>query len=113
MKRERARNHLQTGISTTEACHLTGLTYRVLDYWVRVHAVVPTEPSYSSGIPRIWSEDDVEILRALAYVQQDLTELDIPGMPSDLVKRLWKELQRSPVAHIQTGTVTIKVERAS
>jgi len=52
-------------LSSLEVCHLTGVTYRQLDYWVRAGLVRPHVCARGSGTHRRWSLDDVERVRRL------------------------------------------------
>lgn len=56
------------GFSTREACGAAGLTYRVVDYWVRAGAVWPSIAAAGKGTSRSWSVADVERLARVAGV---------------------------------------------
>jgi hypothetical protein len=56
------------GFSTREACDAAGLTYRMVDYWVRRGAVWPSVPARGKGTQRQWSTLDVERLARIAGV---------------------------------------------
>jgi len=54
--------HDQT-YTTREAAAAAGVTYRMLDYWLRVGVVRPqTEPQPGSGHPRRFTADEVQAL---------------------------------------------------
>lgn len=56
------------GFSTLEACAAAGLTYRVVDYWVRCGAVSPSVAAHGQGTRRSWSIDDVDRLTRIGAV---------------------------------------------
>jgi hypothetical protein len=56
------------GFSTREACDAAGLTYRVVDWWVRRDAVTPSVPARGKGTERQWSTVDVERLARIGGV---------------------------------------------
>lgn len=61
----------QLSFSTREACGAAGLTYRVVDYWVRAGAVTPSVPARGTGTQRGWSVADVERLTRVGRVVHD------------------------------------------
>jgi predicted site-specific integrase-resolvase len=53
-----------TTYSSIEVCRIVGITYRMLDYWVRTGTVRPTTKAQpGSGNPRRWTEDEVRRLQ--------------------------------------------------
>lgn len=46
--------------STREVCEITGVTYRRLDYWVRMGYVTPEIRGAGSGRARGWSNENVD-----------------------------------------------------
>lgn len=52
-------------VSSAEACHLAGVTYRQVDYWTRLGLVEPTRPAVGSGSRRRWTLQDVLVLRVV------------------------------------------------
>jgi DNA-binding transcriptional MerR regulator len=58
-------------LSTREACDAAGMTYRMVDYWVRRGAVWPSIPARGTGSQRGWSADDVNRLARVARVIRD------------------------------------------
>lgn len=51
-------------------CRLTGITYRQLDYWCRTGVIKPAVESRGSGTQRMFTEEQVEILKVLARLRQ-------------------------------------------
>lgn len=51
--------------STTDACRLTGLTYRQLDWWIRQGHICPEQRDPGSGHHRRFTRDDI---MAIMYV---------------------------------------------
>lgn len=49
--------------STHDVARLAGCTYRQIDYWARVGAIVPTREARGSGSVRDWSPDDAAVAR--------------------------------------------------
>ncbi len=62
--------HVVSGrlMSTTAVCRRTGLTFRMLDYWVRANAIWPAVEAEGSGTHRGWTDDDALRLRAIALM---------------------------------------------
>ena len=57
---------MSEGMQSLEVCARTGLTYRQLDHWVRVGVIKPSlRRAEGSGTYRLWSDEDVRILRVL------------------------------------------------
>jgi DNA-binding transcriptional MerR regulator len=53
--------------STREVIAMTGLSFRVLDYWLRTGAVILADDNTpGSGSPRRYSESEVEAIKRLA-----------------------------------------------
>lgn len=64
--REAARND---GLcSTPEVCRRAGCSYRQLDYWTRIGAVVPLVRARGSGTLRGWTEPQADAVRALTLL---------------------------------------------
>lgn len=59
-----------TTYSSTEAAELAGISYRMLDYYVRQEVIVPTVASDGSGSRREWSQADVDALVAMGRVSE-------------------------------------------
>lgn len=97
------------GISTTDACTQTGITYRTLDYWARNGAVTPSiAEAEGQGTRRLWNRRDIRILTAIGKVTADLQALGA-DMPVDLVDRLWRELNQRADVVIHQGSVSISI----
>jgi hypothetical protein len=67
-----------------EACRLSGVTFRQLDYWVRRSSVTPERGAVGSGSRRVWSALDVDRLLVLARLSGLLGD-----MPADLCAVVW------------------------
>ncbi len=57
-------------LSTVEAAARTGVTYRMLDYWVRVGVITPIVEAKGSGTSRRFAPGQLPILRLLAKVRE-------------------------------------------
>jgi DNA-binding transcriptional MerR regulator len=53
------------GYSGPIACAVVGITYRQLDYWARTDLLRPSREAHGSGSRRVYSEDDIRILRII------------------------------------------------
>lgn len=53
-------------LSSREVADLVGISFRKLDYWTRLGAVVPTRLANGPGSRRRWSPNEVKIIRAVA-----------------------------------------------
>lgn len=56
-------------VSSTEACELTGATYRRLDYWCRQGWLGPRQMHVRSGGQRRFTTQDLELLDAIRQLQ--------------------------------------------
>lgn len=54
-----------TTIRSPKLCRLTGVTYRMLDYWVRNGVLEPVTRGRGSGTVHVWALDHVHIAAAL------------------------------------------------
>lgn len=52
-------------LSAPKFCQLTGITYRIVDYWDRTGVLTPARPAGGSGTQRGYTNDQVRIGRAL------------------------------------------------
>lgn len=101
------------GLSSRDAADAAGMTFRQLDYWTRPGAITPSIAEAAGvGSRRLWSHDDIVVLRALVRVARDFAELGIDGMPVELVARLWTLLKQQGHAVITERTVSISVGRS-
>lgn len=56
----------EPGFSSVDVCRMSGVTFRQLDYWVRIGLVTPSvRQATSSGHRRKWSLLDVMLVTAL------------------------------------------------
>ena len=53
---------MSEALSSKQVCALTGVTYRQLDYWVGL-GVIEGQGSPGSGMPRIWTSEQVQRVR--------------------------------------------------
>jgi len=88
-----------------------GITYRQFDWWIRHHAVWPTDPGRrGTRQHRRWSEADRFRLQAIAQVLDDLSALGIHQTSHALVRRLWIALaDTTTYAEVISGTITIRL----
>lgn len=56
------------GFRTTQACDLTGATYRQADHWSRLGILVPTIEARGSGSARVYTRREVQAMWALAQL---------------------------------------------
>lgn len=52
-------------LTSMEVCEKTGLTYRMLDYWVRRGRIKPVTEAHGSGTARLFSPAVVPQVKAL------------------------------------------------
>lgn len=66
-------NTTKDGLLTTqEAADHVGVTYRMLDYWVRVGIIVPYQEANGSGSRRRFSQSDLVCLAMIAECREHL-----------------------------------------
>lgn len=92
-------------ISANELCEITGVTYRQLDYWVRLGVVRPALPANGSGSQRKFSGPQVPVMRCLgqlAAVGAGADQLRAAfNALSGMTHREWEgRLYVSPGAHV-------------
>lgn len=61
--------------SATEVCLLAGISYRMLDYWIRLGKVRASVPARGSGTRRRFTAEDVEAVRRLVRAREVLRRL--------------------------------------
>jgi DNA-binding transcriptional MerR regulator len=76
--------------NTNEVLEMTGLSYRVLDYWLRTGAINLADGSTrpGSGVSRRYSEDEVEAILLLVSRYQQAND-EIEAIRSG---KMWAEL---------------------
>ena len=77
--RPRPRRVAQRTYTTTEVLALTGITFRVLDYWLRSKVIVLAQNNRpGSGIPRVYTAEEVEAIgRLVQRYRAANTELEL------------------------------------
>lgn len=80
--------------TTPEICALTGVTYRMLDYWVRIGVVVPDHEARGSGTSRGFGPKMVGIIRCLG-------QLNTVGAGADQLRAAFRHLTALDLAHWQ------------
>ena len=78
--------------STREACEAAGLTYRVVDYWVRMGAVTPSVPARGTGTVRGWSIADVDRLARIGGVIRRAEHAGL-NVTAAAVADMWDQLE--------------------
>lgn len=66
--------------TSRDTCQVAGVTYRQLDYWVRMGLVHPPVPASGSGSQRLFDVREVQVVWALGQLSQlgqGLPELDV------------------------------------
>ena len=82
--------------STADVAHLSGASYRQLDYWARTRLLVPSVEAKGSGTQRRYTETqlaDVQIIVALIAAGVSLTTVRRYG-PRQTAERLAKMAER-------------------
>jgi DNA-binding transcriptional MerR regulator len=76
-----------TTYSGTEVARLAGVTYRQLDYWLRIGAIQIEDPTPGTGRPRLFTEDEVD--RVINIVER--VRAAHATMEDFRTGKLWKE----------------------
>ena len=98
--------------TTLEACARTGLTRRILTWWVTAGAIHPHQRTDRKRRQRnAYSADNIDRLDAIARVRNDLVALGYDTIPVSLVRDLWDGLDGADATELSHGTVTITVRR--
>jgi transposase len=64
-----------TALSSVEVADLVGVSYRILDNWLREgHVTLACDPTPGSGRRRSWTEDEVVALRLFVAEYRKLQE---------------------------------------
>ena len=61
--------------STLQVARLVGVTYRMLDYWLRMGMVYIEREARGSGTRRWWTLDEVRRLKRLVALKHDAEEV--------------------------------------
>ena len=78
--------------ASSEACAAAGVSYRVLDYWVRCGAVAPSvQVAAGSGSRCLWSMADVERLTRIAAVRRRAAAAGVE-LSTAAIGEIWAEL---------------------
>lgn len=83
--------------SSTEVCRGTGLTYRVLDYWVRTGVITPYQEANGSGSRRRWSDAQFTHLAVMAEVHHYLNTHVSEYVSTDMMHSLAEALREGRV----------------
>lgn len=86
--------------SSSQACKITGVTYRQLDHWIRIEVITPFQNPKGSGKERRFNFKDLIDLRT-AKCLFDL------GINSGIIKDLDSDLLHFPGIHIKIDTEAI------
>lgn len=85
---------LMDTFSSTEVCRASGLTYRMLDYWVRVGVIRPAFEAKGSGSRRGFSLAQFVHLVKMAEVHRYLMKyVSAAGVSTDAMQDLAEALQ--------------------
>lgn len=76
-----------TTYSSSDVCEITGVTYRNLDYWVRLGILGPMTEGYGSGVPRVWMQRDVECIAVVKTLRDAGVDLQATGRVGDYVRQ--------------------------
>lgn len=72
-------------LTTPQLVDEIGISYRVIDYWIRSEAIEPTVPANGSGSSRYFSAEDVFRLRFISRFYHVLPRL----FTVDFVRQVW------------------------
>ena len=86
--------------SSSQACKITGVTYRQLDHWIRIEVITPFINPKGSGKERRFSFKDLIDLRTAKCL------FDI-GINSGIIKNLDSDLLHFTSIHIKIDTEEI------
>lgn len=71
--------HTETLHSAEDVCGAVGITYRILDYWLRKGYIVIENDAHGSGSHRRFTDDELDAVRKLfaryEAIQADLAEI--------------------------------------
>lgn len=69
-------------LSSHDVAAKVGITYRQLDYWVRL-GIIDGQGAVGSGTPRVWTPEQVKRVREIkAALEKSIGILEKAGMPS-------------------------------
>jgi DNA-binding transcriptional MerR regulator len=80
-------------LSTTQVVDSTGVTYRVLDYWIRNGVLEPVVDANGSGSRRLFEPRQVPMIRALGRIQHALN-LNEAGVSTVLLGECFDAMKR-------------------
>lgn len=76
--------------STSEMVAVSGLSYRRIDYWTRIGALIPAVPAAGSGSRRRYSRIEIDVacvLARLCRVMGDSMRVEVLGRVAEVVRR--------------------------
>ena len=56
-------------LSAHDVCRYAGISYRQLDYWIRVGAITPTQRAHGSGTQRRFTQGEARAIRLAATLR--------------------------------------------
>lgn len=80
-------------LTTTQFVNLTGVTFRVLDYWLRNGVLEPAVEASGSGSRRQFFPDQVPMVRTLGHIQAALGHSQ-SGVSTVLLAEVYDALER-------------------
>ena len=72
-------------MTTPQLVDEIGISFRVIDYWIRMEAIAPTVPANGSGSQRLFSDEDVFRLRFISHFYHLVPRL----FSVDFVRQVW------------------------
>ena len=88
-------------ITTTQFVNLTGVTHRVLDYWIRNGVLEPAVEASGSGSRRQFLPDQIAMVRTLGLIQAALGHSQ-SGVSTVLLGEVYEALERNQ-HHVDLG----------
>ena len=63
-------------LTTEQVCDQTGVSYRMLDWWIRTGLVAPANDGLGSGSVRCFTDTDVRLVMTIAHLRELGFELE-------------------------------------
>lgn len=82
-------SYLDWRLRSKQVVKLAGITYRMLDYWIRTGLVQCVDPGRGTGTDRLFSMFDVIAVRAAANLRKDGASLQEIRKAVELLRSEW------------------------
>lgn len=96
-------------VSVPDAARDAGLTYRQVSHWVALGAVKPAYGTGGSGSRYRFTIRQVDHLRQIGVLYRLLGGIDVIGLTTDFIRRVWDSLEETGQFRYTEGPLVISL----